>query len=166
MKRHNFAAGFILAGLLHLGMIGPLPAGEMVPFKGDIDGSYTVTINPGPPPTGTFVGSGEGQATHLGQFTYEFPHTVNLAASPPAGQGTYSFKAANGDSVEAEFTGFSMPVEPGFVFVVEAGNITGGTGRFAGATGEFTIMRLVDQVNGTTTGSFSGTISSPGANKR
>ena len=43
---------------------------------------------------------------------------------------------------------------------------TGGTGRFAGATGEFTVERLVDTATGETEGSFEGTISSPGAGKR
>ena len=41
--------------------------------------------------------------------------------------------------------------------------ITGGTGRFAGAQGSFTIMRLVEQATGDTSGSFEGTITSPGA---
>ena len=41
-----------------------------------------------------------------------------------------------------------------------------GTGRFAGATGSFLAERLYDTVDGTTTGSFEGTISSTGAAKR
>ena len=40
-----------------------------------------------------------------------------------------------------------------------------GTGRFAGATGSFTVQRQFDPATGTTTGSFEGTISSPGAGK-
>jgi hypothetical protein len=78
---------------------------------------------------------------------------------PPMGLGCYTFTAANGDMVFAEFTGFSSPVEPGFVFVTEEATITGGTGRFTGASGQFTVMRLVDQMNGATTGSFEGTLS-------
>jgi hypothetical protein len=46
---------------------------------------------------------------------------------------------------------------------METATITGGTGRFAGATGSFTTERLFDTVTLTTTGSFEGTISSPGA---
>jgi hypothetical protein len=43
--------------------------------------------------------------------------------------------------------------------------MTGGIGRFVGATGSFTVERLFNQVTGLTTGSFEGTISSPGAGK-
>lgn len=164
MQRSSFAAGFALVGLMILGMACPLSAGEQVPFKGSLDGVFSST---GAFPLLTLDGSGTGQATHLGKFTYEFPHTVDFSGvpmTPPMGLGTYTFTAGNGDKVFADFTGFSRPVEPGFVFVTETGTITGGTGRFDGASGQFTVMRLVDQLNGQTTGSFEGTISSPGSN--
>ena len=48
---------------------------------------------------------------------------------------------------------------PGFLVIVETATITGGTGRFAGATGSFVVERLYDIVGGTTIGSFDGTIS-------
>jgi hypothetical protein len=48
---------------------------------------------------------------------------------------------------------------------VETWTITGGTGRFTGAAGSFTVERSLDQTTGVTTGSFEGTISSPGASK-
>jgi hypothetical protein len=47
------------------------------------------------------------------------------------------------------------------VRIVEGATITGGTGRFAGATGSFTVVRLYDPVAGTTVGSFEGAISVP-----
>ena len=162
MNRRNFVASLMLAVTAVTGFASVVSAGEQVPFKGSLDGSYTVTVVP---PIGTFVGSGTGKATHLGRFTYEFPHTVNFGSVPPVGTGIYTFTAANGDTVAAVFIGQSTPVAPGFVFVVEECIITGGTGRFANGSGDFTVMRLVDQVNRTTTGSFEGTISSPGASK-
>ena len=54
---------------------------------------------------------------------------------------------------------------PGVLYIVETATIAGGTGRFAGATGAFTVQRLNDTTSGTTIGSFEGTISSPGAGK-
>jgi hypothetical protein len=129
-----------------------------------VTGNYTITINPGPPPIGTIVGSGTGIATHMGRFTYEFPHSVNFGTLPPTGTGFYRITAANGDTVTATFSGHSTPVAPGFLFVVEQCTVTEGTGRFAGASGQFSVMRLLDQVNGETSGSFEGTISSPGSN--
>jgi hypothetical protein len=42
--------------------------------------------------------------------------------------------------------------------IVEHATITGGTGRFAGATGSFTVQRSYDVAAGTTIGSIEGTI--------
>jgi hypothetical protein len=48
---------------------------------------------------------------------------------------------------------------------VETATITGGTGRFASASGTFTAERVVDLATTLTTGSFEGSISSPGGVK-
>jgi hypothetical protein len=102
-----------------------------------------------------------GEATHLGQFDLDIPHVVDR--SDLTGIGTYEFTAANGDKVYAEFTGQGTLTDvPGVVYIEETATITGGTGRFAGATGSFTAYRLFDRVAGTTTGYFEGTISRPG----
>ncbi|HET7217906.1 MAG TPA: hypothetical protein VFJ02_07650, partial [Vicinamibacterales bacterium] len=63
----------------------------------------------------------------------------------------------------AGFTGHATLTAPGVLSIVETATITGGTGRFADATGSFTVERVFNQATGVTTGSFEGTISSPGA---
>ena len=131
-----------------------------VPFKGTLEGPQTTT--PLEPPLAFSVVSATGTATHLGRFALEIPHTVNRATS--TGIGTYTFTAANGDTVTANFTGTADTSTPIFA-IEEHATITGGTGRFAGAVGTFTAHRWFDPVNGTTTGSFEGTISAPGAGK-
>jgi hypothetical protein len=134
-------------------------AAQAVPFKGSFEGTQTATpLQPG------FLAvnaSATGTATHLGRFTVEFPHTVNLATR--AGEGTFTFTAANGDTLTADFTGQAQggPI----VSIVEHASITGGTGRFAGATGTFTVRRQFNPATGTTEGSFQGSISSVGAGK-
>jgi hypothetical protein len=137
--------------------VSPTSAAATVPFKGTLEGSQTTT--PLEPLLAFSVVSGTGTATHLGRFTLEIPHTVNLATA--TGDGTYTFRAANGDTLTADFTGAAQ-VGP-IISIVEHATITGGTGRFAGAAGTFTAHRLYDPVNGTTTGSFEGTISAPPA---
>jgi len=47
--------------------------------------------------------------------------------------------------------------------VTEINTITGGTGRFTGAQGSFTVERLHNMVTSATFGSFHGTITSPDA---
>src|SRR6185503_8472813 len=103
-----------------------------------------------------------GNATQLGHFTVSIPHLVDRSNSTLV--GSYQFTAANGDTLTAESAGRATPTDvPGVMYVVETAIITGGTGRFAGATGSFTGERLVHTATGTITGSFEGTISSRGA---
>jgi len=75
--------------------------------------------------------------------------------------------AANGDSIYTSVAGSSeMTATPGVFSITEVNTITGGTGRFDGAQGSFTVERLINLATGFTSGSFHGTITSPGAAKR
>ena len=156
MKRYRLAASLALAVLGVLALAGPLAAGEQVPFKGRLEGDVAVT--PLAPPFLQVDVEATGQATHLGRFTLDIPHVVNPATRTAV--GSYEFTAANGDKVCAEFSGIATPTAtPGVLYIEETATITGGTGRFAGATGSFTTERVVDTTTGTVVGSFEGTIS-------
>lgn len=131
-----------------------------VPFKGRLEGNFT--FEPEEPPS-TFAAvaftSVAGQATRLGAFTIEAPHRVDLATLPAQANGTFRFRAANGDILTATFDGLGTPTaSPGLFSIVETAIITGGTGRFTGATGSFVVQRSVDLNTSFTTGSFDGTI--------
>ncbi len=172
MKRYSPAASIVLALLAVLGLAGPVAAGDQVPFRGLFAGLATVT---GDPPVVSVDVNATGyaaqlghfwHAAQLGQFRLTIPHQVNLAPTPRISWGVYRFVAANGDTLSASFVGQVSPI-PGGLAAVEIATIIGGTGRFDGATGDFTVERvvLVDPATGvrTTIGSFNGTISSPGA---
>ena len=108
-------------------------------------------------PTLTVAGIGAGNATQLGKFTMTYDAVVNLVTR--VGIGSFEFIAANGDRVFADSLGQSTPTgTPNVVSIVEILTITGGTGRFADATGTVISTRLLDQVTGDTSGSFDGTI--------
>ena len=112
-------------------------------------------------PVVAVVAEGEGQLTHLGRFFMTSPHTSDVFTGETIGDQI--FTAANGDKVYAEITGIATPTAtPGVLYIEETATITGGTGRFAGATGSFSVARWYDTVAGTTIGSFKGTISKPG----
>ena len=82
---------------------------------------------------------------------------VNLVTR--VGVGSVEFVAANGDRVFADILGQSTPTStPNVVSIEEILTITGGTGRFADATGILISTRLLNQVTGSTSGSFDGTI--------
>ena len=167
MKRRMLVASFALAVLAAMGIASSVVAGESVPFQGTLEG---IDQNLTPPPLVSIHGVGEGVATQLGRFTYDFQGTVdfrNTPPNPPQGVGTLILTAANGDTLVAGILGSSAPVIPGeLIEVTEVAVIIDGTGRFAGATGEFTIKRLVYQDTRFTIGSFEGAISAPGAGHR
>jgi hypothetical protein len=142
--------------------VGLLSQGQEVPFKGRWEGAVTArTLTP---PFLSVSFEGTGNATHLGRFTVEIRIVLNTTNRTLT--GTYEFTAANGDTLTAGVTGQSPLTAPGVPQTsVETATITGGTGRFASASGNFTAERVVDLATGLTTGSFEGTISSPGAVK-
>ena len=87
---------------------------------------------------------------------------MNLANGTATGSARLI--AANGDSVYTTIAGSSEETAiPNVDSITEINTITGGTGRFAGAQGSFTVERLVNLVTGFTSGSLHGTITSPGA---
>jgi hypothetical protein len=126
-----------------------------VPFKGN----YTTVAQFLKGPAVQKI-TGTGQATHLGQSVFVANATVNLTTPPPfAIAGTAVFTAANGDQFYTRFTGTSTPTGPGTSRGVINHVITGGTGRFADATGSFTGIALVNTANPTNTVSYEGRIS-------
>jgi hypothetical protein len=143
------------AMFLTAALAGPAAAEKEVPFKGSVQAVETYDVQF---PTLFVDTTGTGVATHLGLFTVTWEFTVNLLNG--AGIGSAHFIAANEDSVFTESFGQGNPTkeDPDVSFIKEMHTITGGTGRFADATGGFTLERLVNTVTGVTAGSFSGTI--------
>ena len=152
----------VVALLLGVGLVGTTLAAAStrtpLPLKGSIEALETYQING---PTMFVTASGSGEATHLGRYTVTYEVEVDL----PTGTGTglsAQYVAANGDSLFAEGSGQATPTDDPSVFmVVETYTITGGTGRFAGATGSFTEERRVNIQTGVTSGTISGSIILP-----
>ena len=151
----------VVAMLLTAVLAVPAAAQKRVPFKGTIQGHNV--DSPGPS-EGTIVvtTTGTGIGTHLGDFLFTQVAKVNRAARTNAGSAHWI--AANGDSIDTTFTGSAeLTATPGVISITEIHTITGGTGRFSGAQGSFTVERLASGVTFLTSGSFHGTITSPGA---
>ena len=127
---------------------------QPVPLQGAVEAVERYTINP---PTMLVDTTGSGKATAFDQFTVTWQFTVNLDTG--SGVGAAHFTAANGDSLDTTSLGQGDPTAtPDVNRVVETHTITGGTGGFAGATGSFTLERLVNMKTGVTSGSFDGSI--------
>ncbi len=83
------------------------------------------------------IDSGDCQASHLGKSTLVSDKVINLVAGTQTLQ--LAFTAANGDVLHANGTGTNVMVAPGVVQFTADVTFTGGTGRFANATGRATI---------------------------
>ena len=152
-------AGLIALALL-VSIAGPVSAGERIPFKGTLAGTAIVT--PLNPPIVFVRIDAAGTATHIGRFTLVAPHVVNQATLTAV--GTYLITAANGDTITADLAGTAVMVEPpNVVAITETATVTGGTGRFAGATGTIEVERVFNRATGVTTGTLDGWISMAGS---
>lgn len=144
--------------LLTAALAVPGAAQNLIPFKGAIQGQETHT---GEFPIITANGSCTGIATVVGNLSLTYQDTIDLRTA--SGTGIGQLIAANGDTIYLTNTGSADVVsKPGFALITEIYTITGGTGRFAGAQGSFSLDRSVNQATGFTSGSFHGTITSPG----
>ena len=98
------------------------------PFKGGGNGQIVTFV---PTETGIEItATGTGTSTHLGRFT----RNEQLVLNPGTGTftGSLVFTAANGDELWCSFTGgFTGPGIAEGTYT-----ITGGTGRFVGASGD------------------------------
>jgi hypothetical protein len=148
----------IAAMLLTAALAVPVAAQNLIPFKGAIQGQETHT---GEFPIITANGSCTGIATVVGKLSLTYQETIDLRTA--SGTGIGQLIAANGDNIYLTNTGSADVVStPGFAIITEIYTITGGTGRFAGAQGRFSLDRSVNDATGFTSGSFHGTITSPG----
>lgn len=90
-----------------------------------------------PPPFLVMEIPGKGKGLHLGKSTWFSNSQVNFTVFPPAQTGDMVFTAANGSTLVGHYQGIAYPDpdDPQGVFFNGDYLITGGTGRFEGATG-------------------------------
>jgi hypothetical protein len=112
------------------------------------------------PPTMLVQLAGAGYACQLGHYVLSIDETVFLPTL--ASQGTIEIDAGGGDKLFGTTVGQGTDTDdPNFVTVVEVNTITGGTGRFKGATGTITVHRLLDVPANSSVGAIVGTIKLP-----
>jgi hypothetical protein len=126
-----------------------------LPFHGTLEASHSSRLDP-ETNTGHIHVEGTGTATHLGRFTL----VTDVTFTGTEGAERMTLTAANGDIIFATGTGQVVPSEDGLTLdTVEDMTITGGTGRFAGATGSFVLRQLDVAPTHSSSASFNGTIS-------
>jgi hypothetical protein len=134
----------LLACLAAVFISAPTPASarDQVPFSTTISG-YIETSEPVDQCTIHGHAINFGNATHLGAYT----GTGELYQDVCNGTytGTFHWFAANGDEIYGTFEGYLTPTgTPGVYDNHETADVTGGTGRFTGATGHWESGGQVD----------------------
>jgi hypothetical protein len=141
-------------GLLTILSVFPATfAAHSSPFNGSGSGTFTDTS-----PTTVLV-TGTGYYDHLGFTTLRFPSTITGQAAcggfTATEQDTYT--ASNGDSVLQTVHDTICPTNAPNAFTLTGSfTVTGGTGRFADASGSGTVQASITFTSATT-GTFSGT---------
>jgi hypothetical protein len=166
--------GCAVTTLVLLGLAGPgrtQNAGQnVVPFtattKLDPVLSNTLVIPTSPPlESANLVGTGEG--TPIGSFTFAGHRILSLdVEGKPLGvkEGVVVFSAASGDAIFLSYSGVVRQTDTVGVIVQESAfQVTGGRGRFLGATGSGIQRVTVDQRQSPAvrTGGYEGVISAP-----
>ena len=154
------ALGILGTGTIAIGAIVAHAASTpQVPFRGTYSGTATFTS------TTTVTFSGTGTSTLLGHSANE-GHIVVTGpdSSCPGGLANVNNEtliAANGDSLMFSANDVACPVSPGVSHGTGHWVVTGGTGRFSGATGQGNIDGYGDFNQGVFSFQLTGTISTP-----
>ena len=151
--RHPLFVGLVAAFTVSLAIASASAVAAQTPFKGTVEAVETGTVAP---PFRSIIREGTGTATYLGRYTEHITMVINLVFMSSTGAAT--FTAANGDTLTATVAGQATRTSPTTLSIVEVYTVTGGTGRFADATGSFTLKSTVDQPTGVSSGTFSGAI--------
>jgi hypothetical protein len=151
--RHSLFFALVAASAVSLASSAVSAVAAETPFKGTVTAVETSQLVF---PIASVNREGTGTATYLGKYTEHVTLQVNVLTMSSTGAAT--FTAANGDTFSASVVGQATRIGPTVLSIVEVYTITGGTGRFAGATGTFTLESTVDQTTGVSTGTFSGAI--------
>lgn len=151
--RHWRLVGLVAAIAVSLASVAVSAVAAETPFKGTVNAVETGQVIF---PTRLLDREGTGTATYLGRYTEHVVMQINIPTMHST--GTATFTAANGDTLTANVVGQATRTGPTVLSIVEVYTITGGTGRFADATGAFTLASTVEQTTGVSTGTFSGAI--------
>ena len=150
--RHPLFVALLAAFAVSLTLVVSAVAAE-TPFKGTVSAVETGKVEF---PTRFLDREGTGTATYLGRYTEHITMEINIPTLSSTGAAT--FTAANGDTLTATVAGQATRTSPTTLSIVEVYTITGGTGRFADATGSFTLESTLDQPTGASCGAFTGAI--------
>ena len=141
--------------------IASAETGQTRPFSGYIIGHFVGTPT-GVPEIYRARAEAVGISSHIGRFLKVTDDVFNSVTGEV--NGTFRMTTAQGEFLFGEYSGYAVPVMPTFFRWRLYANITGGTGRFEGASGDFIftaqgqVFSQAGNIYGDYTESIEGTI--------
>jgi len=163
MTRSRLTRTGLGAGISAVVLALPLGAlaGSQVPLKGGDVGGFGPGDHACSPGYDALDIDGVGHATQVGRYTYHADECFNGATL--LFTGSFSITAANGDRITGTYSG-EVPVIAFPLAVYEQDMIvTGGTGRFADASGQLHGRGVANLATGDYSQELAGTATSPGS---
>jgi hypothetical protein len=138
-RKHSWTV-LACAAALAVGAIAVTPDATSAhdrPFKAKLTGNAHLSPTENPDVMRNDE-TGIGRATHLGKFSWSDVEFADFGAIPGgvAVVGSFTMTAANGDQLFGVFTSTGVFADAVTLVIHGAYEFTGGTGRFAHATGE------------------------------
>lgn len=159
----RFSKRNVISAILLTAMISPasILAGQDRPLKIRLAIHEQVGFSPDCPSQfgGTTTGTGKG--THLGKLSFNAIDCITPMEDHFTFAGEFTIVAANGDKLAGNYGGSFIPINTGPVYRLSDATfeITGGTGRFAQATGSGELTGTENVTTGNGTFKADGTIS-------
>ena len=141
-RKHKFTSLSVALGCAALVLFGTAAdhPPRTIPMHGPFGTTFKITPTDTP---GVFNNpiEGVGDVRTLGPCTVVSQTTVDFRNNPPTAESQWVLTFADGDELNVTTEGTATPLEtnPAFINLAGGGIITGGTGRFANATGELRI---------------------------
>ena len=142
------------------GSLDAAPEGEegLQPLRATIQASE-VLIPTGQPGVFDVVITGTGRGNLFGNLTFSATETIDFVSRPGTAvvtDGEFVITASDGSQLFATYTGTGVPDpdNPGFFIGEATATITGGTGRFEGASGTVPFSLSIDAATLTETITF------------
>jgi len=164
MKKEIKRISLMTAIFLTVALVSSAVEAGVIRINGTIAGSESGAPFPDPEEGSYANGSVTSSDTQLGPFTMFYSLVVDFAflGTPPGAPGATQMvvgDAANGNSIlTCAFGNGAGLCDNGDLHVGSTHTIIGGTGRYAGARGSFTLDQCLNLDTGETSGTISGTI--------
>jgi len=110
-----------------------------------VEGMFAMNFQGGPSGPGTFdfTVNGIGVLSSVGNSKIQVQKTLDVTGKVPTYSGTFTITALNGDTLTGTYQGVGTPLDSGgFSPFSGVLTVTGGTGRFQGASGVVSFSAL------------------------